>query len=106
MAKHKRSAKQLANDRRLGRLATERAAAKRAGVQHVKARPAKGAKRRAPKHRGKVTLQSLAHVVAGHTAFIGHQQVFNAQTRDGFRLMFAAQGIKGPAAMRRLGSGR
>ena len=102
MAKqHKRSAKQLANDKRLGRLAKERAAAKRAGVQHVKARPAKGAK-----HRGKVTLQSLAHVVAGHTAFIGHQQVFNAQTRDGFRLMFAAQGIKGPAAMRRLGSGR
>jgi hypothetical protein len=103
--KKKRSAKQEAATRKM--LAANRARrAAAGGVQHVKARPAKSRKGGAKAHKGKTSLASLARTVHHHSKLWTKQQHFNAATREAFRLTFHAQGIKGPTALRRLGSGR
>jgi len=106
MAKKKRSAKQLANDKRLGRMARARAAERRGGSKRAKRTTTKRTTTTRTKRSGGSSIAALTRTVHEHSEFIHKQKMVNSMFRDAIGAIYQHTGIAGPSHHRRLGSGR
>jgi len=103
MAKKKRSAKQLANDKRLGRMARARAAERRGGSKRATTKRTTTTR---TKRSGGSSIAALTRTVHEHSEFIHKQKMVNSMFRDAIGAIYQHTGIAGPSHTRRLGSGR